>query len=258
MFRIQAPILVIPTAEATVAALNFRLNWEGNYRTLETQTQSSLENRSRLATSIGEVGGKLNADPAMVRLFKGVYGHGPDESSLLDAIAVYERSLLTPGGRFDKWIGGDTTALTAEEQNGYGLFKSLGCVSCHQGVNIGGNLYERYGIFHRLASPDPGILRVPSLRNIATTAPYFHDGSAATLEDAVRRMSAAQLDRSQSHEVSSPNQRPIHDEASRHAGGQARPAVSLPSPSLRSNSNLAANQNSSLRPSGLPACSHSS
>jgi cytochrome c peroxidase len=91
------------------AALNFRLNWEGNYRTLEAQTQSSLENRSRLATSIGEVVGKLNADPAMVRLFKGAYGHGPDEGSLLDAIAVYERSLLTPGGRFDKWIGGDTT-----------------------------------------------------------------------------------------------------------------------------------------------------
>ena len=62
-------------------------------------------------------------------------------------------------------------------------------------MNIGGNIYERYGIFHRLASPDPGILRVPSLRNIATTAPYFHDGSAATLVDAVRRMSAAQLDR---------------------------------------------------------------
>jgi cytochrome c peroxidase len=125
----------LPLRALTVfnAALNFRLNWEGNYRTLEAQTQSSLENGSRLATSIGEVVGKLNADPAMVRLFKGAYGHGPDESSLLDAIAVYQRSLLTPGGRFDKWIGGDTTAFTAEEQNGYGLFRSLGCVSCHRG-----------------------------------------------------------------------------------------------------------------------------
>jgi cytochrome c peroxidase len=73
------------------------------------------------------------------------------------------------------------------------LFKSLGCISCHQGVNVGGNLFERHGIFHPLASPKPEILRVPSLRNVAATAPYFHDGSAPTLEDAVRKMAVAQL-----------------------------------------------------------------
>ena len=73
------------------------------------------------------------------------------------------------------------------------MFKSLGCVSCHQGVNIGGNLFQRHGIFHPLASPKPEILRVPSLRNVATTPPYFHDGSAPTLEDAVRKMGMAQL-----------------------------------------------------------------
>jgi cytochrome c peroxidase len=80
-----------------------------------------------------------------------------------------------------------------EEQDGYRLFKSLGCVSCHQGVNIGGNLFERHGIFHPLASPKPEILRVPSLRNVATTAPYFHDGSTQALNDAVRKMGLAQL-----------------------------------------------------------------
>jgi cytochrome c peroxidase len=80
-----------------------------------------------------------------------------------------------------------------EELDGYRLFKSLGCVSCHQGVNIGGNLFERHGIFHPLASPKPEILRVPSLRNVATTPPYFHDGSAKTLDDAVRKMGLAQL-----------------------------------------------------------------
>ena len=74
------------------------------------------------------------------------------------------------------------------------LFKSLGCVSCHQGVNVGGNLFERHGIFHPLASPKPEILRVPSLRNVATTPPYFHDGSAPTLRKAVRKMAFAQLD----------------------------------------------------------------
>jgi cytochrome c peroxidase len=177
------------------AALSFRLNWEGNFRTLEAQAESSLENPANLATSVTEVVGKLNADPDMVSLFNEAYGHAPDRASVLDAIAIYERSLLTPASRFDKFLGGDTAALTAKEQDGYKLFKSLGCVSCHQGVNVGGNLYERYGIFHPLASPNPGIVRVPSLRNIATTAPYFHDGSAPTLDDAVRKMAAAQLDR---------------------------------------------------------------
>ena len=185
------------------AALNFRFNWEGNQRTLELETRSSLQNR--MATSVDEAIGKLTADPAMARLFEEAYGRPADAASLLDAIVAYERSLLTPGSRFDKWLRGDKTALTAEELSGYGLFKSIGCISCHQGVNVGGNLYERYGIFHPLASPNPGILRVPSLRNIATTAPYFHDGSSPDLEDAVRKMARAQLDRrlsdQQLHEI---------------------------------------------------------
>jgi cytochrome c peroxidase len=101
---------------------------------------------------------------------------------------------LTPGSRFDRWLGGEAAALSPEEQKGYQLFKSIGCISCHQGVNVGGNLFERHGIFHPLASPKPEILRVPSLRNVATTPPYFHDGSAPTLDEAVRKMAEAQLD----------------------------------------------------------------
>jgi cytochrome c peroxidase len=182
------------------AALSFRLNWEGNYRSLEAQAQSSLENPANMATSVDEVLGKLDADPDMVRLFSEAYGRMPDRASLLDAIATYVRSLVTPGSRFDRWLAGDRAALTEEEQSGYALFKSLGCVSCHQGVNVGGNLYERHGIFHPLASPKPEIVRVPSLRNVAAMAPYFHDGSSATLEDAVRKMAASQLDQDLSDE----------------------------------------------------------
>ena len=177
------------------ASLNFRLNWEGNFRTLEAQVESSLENPRNMATTVDEVLAKLNTDAQIVSQFNDAYGHAPDRASLLNAIAIYERSLLTPGSRFDRWLRGDGAALTAEEQTGYDLFKSLGCVSCHQGVNVGGNLYQRHGIFHPLASPDPEILRVPSLRNVATPAPYFHDGSAQTLEDAVRKMANAQLGR---------------------------------------------------------------
>jgi cytochrome c peroxidase len=176
------------------AALNFRLNWEGNYRTLEAHAESSLENPRNLATSVEEVLGKIGIDPKLVQQFRNAYGHGPDRASLLDAIAIYERSLLTPGSRFDRWLEGDTTALTAEEQDGYKLFKSLGCVSCHQGVNVGGNLYERHGIFTPPEMPRPPLMRVPSLRNVATLAPYFQHGDTPTLEAAIRNMAEAQLE----------------------------------------------------------------
>jgi cytochrome c peroxidase len=178
------------------ASLNFRLNWEGNFRSLSAQAESSLENPVNLNTSVAEVIGKLNADPEMVSKFRDAYGRAPDRDSFLDALVTFERSLVTPNSRFDRWLGGDTSALSTGELEGYRLFKSLGCSSCHQGVNVGGNLFERQGIFHPLVKGQPETVRVPSLRNVATTAPYFHDGSAATLEDAVRRMAAAQLDRS--------------------------------------------------------------
>lgn len=176
------------------AALSFRLNWQGNFRALDSQLESSLENPVNMRTSVDEVVGKLNADPEMLQQFIAAYGQAPDRASLLDALTTFERSLLTPGSRFDRWLGGDTSALSFEELSGYQLFKSLGCSSCHQGVNIGGNLFQRQGIFRPLA-PKPEIVRVPSLRNVATTAPYFHDGSEPNLGDAVRKMAAAQLDR---------------------------------------------------------------
>jgi cytochrome c peroxidase len=189
-------VLRMNTGTIFNAALSFRLSWEGKYRTLEQQAEASLSNPKVMATSIEEVVGRLKADPATVGQFHEAYGHGPDRAGLLDAIATYERSLLTPGSRFDRWLSGDSSALSAEEEEGYRLFASLGCVSCHQGVNVGGNLFERHGIFHPLAAPQPEILRVPSLRNVAVTAPYFHDGSAPTLAEAVRKMAAAQLDQS--------------------------------------------------------------
>ena len=175
------------------AALNFRFGWEGKIRTLEADAKTSLENPQIMGTSVSEVAAKLAADPGTRREFVAAYGSGPDAANVLDAITSFERTLVTPGSRFDRWLAGDANALSNDELNGYRLFKSLGCVSCHQGVNIGGNLFERHGIFHPLAAPKPEILRVPSLRNVATTPPYFHDGSAPTLDDAVRKMGLAQL-----------------------------------------------------------------
>jgi cytochrome c peroxidase len=177
------------------AGLNYRLNWAGNFRSLEEHAKQTLRNPAIMASSADEVVSKLRADPATARLFRGAYGREPDVGALLDAIASYESALVTPGSRFDGWLAGDVAAINPEELSGYQLFKSLGCIACHQGVNVGGNLLQRHGIFRPLGSPEPVLVRVPSLRNVETTAPYFHDGSAATLPEAVKAMGLAQLDR---------------------------------------------------------------
>jgi cytochrome c peroxidase len=185
--------LIFNTTTVFNSALNFRLGWEGTYRTLEENITALLGNPN-IMDCPGEQGArKLALDPTLKYQFESVYGHGPDAASIVDALATFERSLITTGSRFDRWLNGDADALNPAEVAGYRLFKSLGCIACHQGVNVGGNLYQRHGIFHPLGRPDPQILRVPSLRNVATTPPYFHDGSAPTLEVAVRRMGLAQL-----------------------------------------------------------------
>jgi cytochrome c peroxidase len=200
----EGPESAFDTVTVFNAALNFRLNWEGNFRTLEAHTFSSIESPGGLQSPVNDMVAKLAADARIRGQFFAAYGHNPDPPSLLDAFATYERSLLTPASPFDLWLGGDATALSAQELAGYQLFKSYGCVSCHQGVNVGGNLFERQGIFHPLVARKPDLVRVPSLRNVATTAPYFHDGSAPTLEEAVRRMAFAQLNRTMSeHDIAS-------------------------------------------------------
>jgi cytochrome c peroxidase len=175
------------------STLSFRFGWEGRYRTAQADIEASLESRHTMGSSAEEIARKLEADPDMRNRFFVAYGRRPEGGDVLDALASFQRTLVTPGSKFDRWLEGDDAALSADELDGYGLFKSLGCSACHQGVNVGGNLFERHGIFHPLASPEPKILRVPSLRNVATTPPYFHDGSAPTLEDAVRKMAVAQL-----------------------------------------------------------------
>jgi cytochrome c peroxidase len=187
--------LALNTPTVFNASLNFRLNWEGNFRSLEDHAEQTLRNPAIMASSADEAVSKLRADPEAARQFRDAYGKEPDVAALLDAIATYERSLVTPDSRFDRWLAGEAAAITPDELSGYQVFKSLGCISCHQGVNVGGNLFQRHDIFHPLGSPEPELVRVPSLRNVATTAPYFHDGSAPTLSEAVKAMGIAQLDR---------------------------------------------------------------
>jgi cytochrome c peroxidase len=187
--------LKLPLNTATVfnAALSFRLGWQGGARSLEAQAEALLLNPAIMGSSPEIVLERLATDRSVVAAFRKAYRRPPDKEALLDALATFQRSLLTPGSRFDRWLAGEAGAITPEERAGYMVFRGIGCVACHQGANVGGNLFQRHGIFHTLATPEPQILRVPSLRNVAVTAPYFHDGSAATLEEAVRGMGLAQL-----------------------------------------------------------------
>ena len=177
------------------AAASFRLNWEGRVRSLETQARRSIENPMIMAGNPRQVAARLRSDPAMVSRFRAAYGRDPNDVDLVRALARFETTLVTPEARFDRYLRGDKDALDAQEQRGYRLFQAAGCSSCHQGVNIGGNLYQRSGVFHTLVDPQAPVMRVPSLRNVAETAPYFHDGSARTLQDAIKAMGRAQLNR---------------------------------------------------------------
>ena len=197
------------------AVLNFRFNWRGQFRTIEEQNESVLLNPSLMMNaSWEELLSRLRADPVYRDSFAVSYGGPVERTFVLDALASYERSLVTPDAQFDRYLRGDKTAITPAEEEGYRLFKSLGCVSCHQGANVGGNLFERFGVFEEpyplgasVRPVDLGrfsitgkerdryVFRVPSLRNIAQTAPYFHDGSAPTLKMAVRVMAQKQLGR---------------------------------------------------------------
>jgi cytochrome c peroxidase len=187
--------LPVNTLSVFNAALSFRKNWAGDRRSLQDQAAASIGNPGIMGGDLDLVAQRLRADPAMTKAFAGAYGGPPDGARIVDALATFERTLVTPNSRFDAWLRGDDTALSAREVQGYRLFKSVGCVSCHQGVNMGGNLFQLSGVFHPVTGTSSRRMRVPSLRNVAATAPYFHDGSAPTLEAAVRTMGRAQLDR---------------------------------------------------------------
>ena len=194
--------------------LNAAFNWDGIANTLEAHAEIVLLHPSLMNTTWPELLAKLQADADYVTRFNTAYAGGLTPANVLDALASFERSLLTPNARFDRYLRGELHALTAPEQQGYRLFKSYGCVACHQGMNIGGNMYQKFGIFAApggMGSPaavvdlgryavtkvprDREVFRVPSLRNVAVTAPYFHDGRAPTLEGAVETMARVQLGR---------------------------------------------------------------
>lgn len=196
------------------ASLNFRQSWAGRFATLEEQVDAPLMSSSEMGTSWPELIARLEGDPTYVRAFETAFGGGPSPDRVRRAIAAYERTLLTPDSPFDAWLRGDADALEPEALAGYVLFKEYGCIGCHQGVGVGGNMFQRLGIVRdyfaergAIGAADLGrfevtgdeadryVFKVPSLRNVALTAPYFHDGSAETLAEAIRVMAEYQLGR---------------------------------------------------------------
>ncbi len=195
-------------------SLNFAFGWRAEHETLEAQARSVIENPEHMGADWPGALHRLRADPALVAEFESAFADGLTATNVTRAIAEFERSLITPNAALDRYLRGDRNALSEEALCGYRTFHRYGCVSCHQGVNVGGNLLARFGIFgspyegrETLVPTDLGrysltgrendrrVFRVPSLRNVALTAPYFHDGSARTLEDAVRIVARYQLGR---------------------------------------------------------------
>lgn len=201
------------------SAFNFRQFWNGRADSLEAQIDQVIRNPVEMDSRWEDVVSKVAQDAGYRSAFAAAYRDGVTQANIQNAIASFERTLVTPNSRFDRFLRGDANAITAAEKAGYQRFKQYGCVACHQGANVGGNMFQKFGVmgdyFGQRGKPTPAdlgrylvtrvesdkhVFKVPSLRNVALTAPYFHDGSAKTLDEAVDVMFRYQLGRTASRE----------------------------------------------------------
>lgn len=202
----------VPTVYNSV--FNVKQFWDGRANDLADQAAGPVMNPLEMGShDWGLVAHKLEQNPEYVESFGQIYpGQAIGKDTITDAIAEYEKTLITPDSRFDLYLKGDKTAITAQEKRGYELFRSIGCASCHNGPAVGGGAFEVMGLEgdyfgHRggaLTDADKGRFaetndpldqhrfKVPLLRNVELTGPWFHDGSVKTLKEAVRQMAIYQ------------------------------------------------------------------
>ena len=190
------------------SSLNVAQFWDGRAKDLKEQAGGPIANPGEMAFTHDLAVDLLTSIPQYVAEFKKVFGHDKltiDE--VTQAIAAFEETLVTPNARFDKWLKGDKKAINAQELRGYQLFKSSGCVSCHNGPNLGGTSFQKMGLVEAYKTDNPAEgrsavtgndaerfnFKVPTLRNVELTYPYFHDGAADTLTQAVDTMGRLQL-----------------------------------------------------------------
>lgn len=195
------------------AVFNTAQFWDGRAADLKEQAGGPISNPVEMGITKQHAVEQLEGIPGYVEAFTAAYPGAPDPitySNIEQAIAVFEATLITPDAPFDRWLGGDDTALTDQQKQGLSVFIDKGCASCHNGINIGGGMYAPFGVVEKpgwefLPPDDHGrfqvtntveddyVFKVPSLRNIALTAPYFHSGHAWDLKQAVAVMGLAQL-----------------------------------------------------------------
>jgi cytochrome c peroxidase len=199
-----------PISAPTVlnSSMNFVQFWDGRAKDLKDQAGGPIANPGEMAFTHDLAEEVLESIPGYVTEFKQVFGKDKiDIDQVTDAIAEFEKTLVTPNSRFDQWLLGDKDAITAEEQSGYKLFEDSGCISCHYGMAMGGGSFYKMGMVeeYKAKSPAEGrkgvtgkerdrfMFKVPLLRNVELTYPYFHDGEAETLTEAVDTMGRLQL-----------------------------------------------------------------
>jgi len=191
--------------------LNARYNlaqmWDGRAKDLAEQSLMPIENPVEMGNTIDVVISTLKKDKLYKKEFQKIYVNGITKDNLADAIEEFEKALVTPNSRFDQFLRGNKDILTKKEKEGYKLFKENGCISCHNGVNMGGNLYQKLGILKTYVDKldskgrfnvtkknrDKYHFKVPTLRNISKTAPYLHDGTQKNLHDVIEFMIDYQL-----------------------------------------------------------------
>ena len=190
------------------AALHASQFWDGRAATVEKQALGPILNPGEMAMpSEAVVIERLKKDKNYPKEFAAAFPGEKDPMSYANvgnAIGAFERTLITPS-RFDQFLKGDDNALTPEEQKGAQAFVLTGCIACHNGATLGGMMFQKLGLVKPYPTKDMGrfevtknevdkmMFKVPSLRNVAKTGPYFHDGSVKTLEEAVSQMAEYQL-----------------------------------------------------------------
>ncbi len=192
------------------SSLNLAQFWDGRAKDLKAQAGGPIANPGEMAFTHELAVAVLQSIPGYVAEFRQVFGSDKvDIDRITQAIAAFEETLATPNSRFDQWLKGNRKALSKSELEGYALFKDSGCVACHNGSAVGGNSFQKMGVVepYKASSPAEGRVavtgkdadrfsfKVPTLRNVELTYPYFHDGAADTLSEAVDTMGRVQLGR---------------------------------------------------------------
>ncbi|WP_281557039.1 cytochrome-c peroxidase [Thalassomonas sp. RHCl1] len=190
------------------AGYNLAQFWDGRAADLKEQAAGPIVAEKEMASSHDIVVKTLAGIPQYRAEFMAVYGAGNiNIDKVTDAIAAFEDTLVTPNSDFDLWLKGDGEALSAQQIRGYQTFKEIGCIACHNGPAVGGNSYQKMGVVkpyltsnsslgrYQVTSraADKHVFKVPTLRNIELTAPYFHDGAVWELSEAVNVMASIQL-----------------------------------------------------------------